>query len=293
MRSFPYVQYDVFASRPLEGNQLAVITDARGLSDQELQAIARECNFSETTFVIPRDAAEEKEHGVRVRIFTVAEELQFAGHPTLGTACYLHERDQKDRVELALNVGKIPVTFRREASGELRGEMVQRDPEFGSIHSREAVARALQVPVEELEAELPIQTVSTGMAFAIVPFRSLEFLAKLRLDWNRCAEYLDTTDAKFFYLVCRQTTDSSRDLHARMIFYNGEDPATGSAAGCCAGWAVKHGVVASQKPAVIEQGVEMKRPSLLHFSATKSGDRVSNVCVGGNTIKVLSGELYI
>jgi len=293
MRRFAFIQYDVFTSRPLEGNQLAVFTDARGLSDEEMQALAREMNLSETTFVLPADAEQEREHGIRVRIFTVGEELPFAGHPTLGTGFYLHERDKKDVVELNLNVGKIPVTFTKESNGEVRGEMRQRDPEFGQIHSRDAVARAMGVSVGELDSELPIQTVSTGMPFAIVPVRSLETMQNLRIDWNRCAEYLATTDAKFFYFVSRETTDRSRDLHARMIFYNGEDPATGSAGGCCAAWAVAHGVVASDQRAIIEQGIEMNRASLLYFRATKSGDRAVNVRVGGSTVKVMAGEVYL
>src|SRR6476646_6058240 len=110
-RTFPFVQMDVFASRPLEGNQLAVFTDARGLSDEQMQALAREMNLSETTFILPRDAATERERGVRVRIFTVQEELPFAGHPTLGTAFVLRGSGGMREIVLDLNVGKVPVRF--------------------------------------------------------------------------------------------------------------------------------------------------------------------------------------
>ncbi len=291
MRRFAYMQYDVFTSRPFEGNQLSVITDARGLSDSEMQAIARETNLSETTFVIPGDVEQERERGVRVRIYTTQEELEFAGHPTLGTAYYLHQRDQKDVVELDLNVGKIPVTFTRDAGGATLGEMRQRDPEFGQIHAQEDVARAAGLSVSDLDTSLPIQTVSTGMPFAIVPVRSLATMNKLNIVWSRCAEYLKKTDAKFFYFVSRETMDPKCDLHARMIFYNGEDPATGSAGGCCTAWAVQHGVVASESRAIIEQGIEMKRASYIHFRATKSGDTVTNVRVGGSVVKVMQGEV--
>ncbi|HWR35258.1 MAG TPA: PhzF family phenazine biosynthesis protein [Clostridia bacterium] len=292
-RTFPYVQYDVFTSRRLEGNQLAVFTDARGLSDAEMQALARETNLSETTFVIPRDSQTELDRGVRVRIFTTGEELPFAGHPTLGTAMFLRERDGKDRIELDLNVGKIPVTFSSDPSGSVTGEMRQRDPEFGSVHSREEVARAVGVNVEEIAADLPIQTTSTGMAFAIVPFRSLSTLAQLRTNWERCSDYLARTDAKFFYFVSRETVSPEAQLHARMIFYNGEDPATGSAAGCCAAWAVRHGVVASDQRALIEQGLEIKRASRIYFRATRAGDGVVNVRVSGNAVKVMAGEVLL
>src|SRR5215831_5427631 len=110
-RRFSLVKVDVFTSVPLEGNQLAVFTDARGLSDAEMQSVAREMNLSETTFVFPRDAATERERGVRVRIFTVNEELPFAGHPTLGTAMVLHNGNNAEEVVLDLNVGRIPVRF--------------------------------------------------------------------------------------------------------------------------------------------------------------------------------------
>ncbi len=291
-RRFPYVQLDVFTSRALEGNQLAVFTDARGLSDGEMQRLAKETNLSETTFVFPRDAETEQEKGIRVRIFTVEEELPFAGHPTLGTAFHLAQRDKQDRVELDLNVGKIPVTF-AERDGLLMGEMRQRDPEFGAIHSREDVARAIGVNVSELDDSLPIQTVSTGMAFAMVPFKSLKMLQQIRFNFAQATEYLEKSDAKFLYFVCRETVDPNATLHARMIFYNGEDPATGSAAGCCTGWAVMHGVVKSEEQGLIEQGLEMHRPSRIFFRATKQGDKVVNVRVGGNVVQVMRGEVEL
>ena len=129
MRKFPFVTVDVFASRALEGNQLAVFTDARGLSEVEMQAIALETRLSETTFIIPREEATERADGVKVRIFTVAEEMPFAGHPTLGTASVIANARNLDAVALDLKVGKIPVTFTSTHDGRF-GEMTQRDPEF-------------------------------------------------------------------------------------------------------------------------------------------------------------------
>src|SRR6266446_10064124 len=108
LRRFSFVQFDVFSARPFEGNSLAVVPDARGLSDQMMQALAREMNLSETTFILPRDPATEREKGVRVRIFTVTEELPFAGHPTLGTAMVIRGNTNAENVALDLNVGKIP-----------------------------------------------------------------------------------------------------------------------------------------------------------------------------------------
>ncbi len=290
-RKFSFVQLDVFTSRPLEGNQLAVFTDARGLSDDEMQKLARETNLCETTFILPRDPATERTEGHKVRIFTVNEELPFAGHPTLGTAWYLHQQAPKDEVVLDLKVGKIPVRFEQRA-GLLFGEMRQAEPQFGRLHDHADVASVLGVAVSELDDKLPIQTVSTGMPFTIVPFRSLQTLQKLAIGWNQMAPYLSTVGSPaFFYFVSRETVDPEATLHARMIFYNGEDPATGSAAGCCTAWAVKHGVLAPDAQGLIEQGMETRRPSFLHIRASRSGDTVTKVRVGGNVVHVVNAEV--
>jgi trans-2,3-dihydro-3-hydroxyanthranilate isomerase len=291
VRKFSFVQLDVFTSRPLEGNQLAVFTDARGLSDDEMQKLARETNLCETTFILPRDQATERAEGHKVRIFTVNEELPFAGHPTLGTAWYLRNQTKADEVVLDLKVGKIPVRF-EQRDGQVFGEMRQTEPQFGAIHPHEVIAGVLGIPVAELDERLPIQTVSTGMPFTIVPFRALAALQKLSIGWNQMAPYLATIgNPAFFYFVCRETVNPKATLHARMIFYNGEDPATGSAAGCCTAWSVKHGVLAPEAQGLIEQGMETRRPSFLHIRAGKSGDAITNVRVGGNVVQVIDGEV--
>ncbi|MGH9676631.1 MAG: PhzF family phenazine biosynthesis protein [Candidatus Acidiferrum sp.] len=283
---------DVFSRRPLEGNQLAVFGDARGLSDAEMQALARETNYAETTFILPRDVATERERGVRVRIFTVAEELPFAGHPTLGTAFYLHTLSQAGQVRLELNVGTIPVGF-SQREGATFGEMTQRDPEFGSVHEREAVAQAVGLSLEDVDAQFPIQTVSTGLPQAIVPVRTLAALRGINFQWKRADEYLRRTDAKFFYFVTRETEDPKARLHARMLFYNGEDPATGSAGGNTAAWMVQHGVAHPEEQVMIEQGLEMKRPSQIFVRAGKQNGTVGNVRVGGHVVQVMRGELAL
>src|SRR5271169_674947 len=132
-RKFRFVQLDVFTDRPLEGNQLAVFSDARGLSDEEMQKLARETNLSETTYILPREEAVERQEGHKVRIFTVNEELPFAGHPTLGTAWHLYQQSPAEEIVLDLKVGKVPVRFERR-DGELFGEMQQVEPKFGVSH---------------------------------------------------------------------------------------------------------------------------------------------------------------
>jgi trans-2,3-dihydro-3-hydroxyanthranilate isomerase len=296
-RRLPFVQVDVFTSVPLEGNQLAVFADCSGLSDVEMQALAKETNLSETTFILPRDAATERERGVRVRIFTTTEELPFAGHPTLGTAMVLRNDAQRgnggaQEIALDLNVGRIPVRFSTR-DGLPFGIMTQRDPEFKNMHSREDVARAAGLAIDDIAGDLPIQTVSTGNAFAIVPLKSLATLQKLSPTWANMKAYLDKSDAKFFYFVSRETLDPEAKLQSRMIFYNGEDPATGSAAGPCAAWAVQYGVVPADQQVLMEQGVEMKRRSRIFFSAGRNSNKIINVQVGGHVAEVARGEFIL
>lgn len=292
-RQLAMAQWDVFTSNPLEGNSLAVFFDGRGLSDAEMLAIAKEMNLSETTFILPRDPAIERERGVRVRIFTVQEELPFAGHPTLGTAYALRGESSVKEIVLELNVGKVPVRFEETTGQPVFGEMTQVDPVFGAQHDREAVARATGLSVEDFDPTLPIQTVSTGVAFTVTPLRSLAIIQKLRVDMKRAGEYLEKTGGKFMYFVARETVDPAAGLHARMLFYNGEDPATGSAAGCTAAWMVAHGVAEPDKPVFIEQGVEMRRPSRIFVRASRRDNRIVNVRVGGNAVEVIRGEVFL
>jgi trans-2,3-dihydro-3-hydroxyanthranilate isomerase len=314
-------QVDVFTDRSLTGNSLAVFLDGRGLSSEQMQALARETNLSETTFILPGEPAAEADRGVRVRIFTVQEELPFAGHPTLGTAFVLRgqtgpptdppTRPTNDpttgpvrgasEIRLELDVGTVPVRFTQEPGQPVFGEMTQNNPEFGAIHNVDDIARLTGLRAADFDDSVPIQTVSTGLPYTIAALRSLKTLQNLRLDLHAAAEYLAPSGGKFFYFVCRETVDPKARLHARMIFYNGEDPATGSAAGCCAAWMVAHSVAASEEQVLIEQGLEMHRPSCIFVRASKQEDgqdnrqdnHVANVRVGGNCVEVLRGEVTI
>ena len=298
-RKYEFVQVDVFTRTPLAGNPLAVFSDARGLTDEEMQALAREMNLSETTFIFPREPNIEAKDGTRVRIFTMSEELPFAGHPTLGTAIYLYtSRGPAEQIVLDLNVGKVPVRFTPAADksqsnrvdGKVFGEMRQRDPEFGQTFSRDEVARAVSIDANELSSEWPCQVVSTGLAFAIVPFGSLEALSNFKPDVNRAAAFLDGTGARFFYFICPEAAGKMR---ARMFFYGGEDPATGSAAGCAASWMARHGVAKSDEQMIIWQGVEAGRPSEIFVRASLDQDRVADVRVGGYAAEILRGTVTL
>ncbi len=297
-RTLEYAQLDVFAERALEGNQLAVFADGRGLTDAEMQAIARETNLSETTFILPRDVAVEREHGVRVRIFTTEEELPFAGHPTLGTASWLHWQHPvlrgAEEIRLDLKAGTIPVRFRVEHGAPgVYGTMRQNDPLFGPMHEPQAVAEALGLAVEDLDPEFPAQTVSTGTAFCIVPLRSVGAIERMQVNPVKERACLAGSGARWFYCVTRAHAGSGADWRARMQFTGGDDPATGSAAGCAIAYLVRHGLAASGQPVVFAQGTEMKRPSRLHVQADRNQDTVTGVSVGGRTIPVAAGRLIL
>jgi trans-2,3-dihydro-3-hydroxyanthranilate isomerase len=301
-RTYEFVQVDVFTQTPLAGNPLAIFTDARGLNDDEMQALAREMNLSETTFILPRDAATEARDGKKVRIFTVDQELPFAGHPTLGTALHLYASDSNlkkpAQITLDLKAGKIPVRFKpnsenadNRVDGQVFGEMRQRDPEFGGPLSREEVAHVIGIAVDEIPSEWPIQPVSTGLTFTIVPLRNQKTLSDLKFSYVQAAEFLKRTGANFFYFFCPERREGRLEARARMFFYGGEDPATGSAAGCAASWMAKHGVAKSDEQVLIRQGTECRRPSELYVRATREGERVSNVRVGGYAVEILRGTI--
>jgi len=319
-REYRYLLLDVFTEIPLAGNPLAVFLNGDGLSDAEMQALARETNLSETTFCFPDlNPGRLLESGIRVRIFTTEEELPFAGHPTLGTATALRwtlpELAGADAIKLRLNVGVVPVRFTASAStsastlefgrlvyGEpVYGEMEQPLPHFGQRHDPQAVAEALGPPHAALDSTKPIVTVSTGIPFAVVPLVSVEALQTLAVPQGAARAYLSVTDAKWFYILA----PAAIPLHwrARMQFHGGEDPATGSAAGCAAAYLVHHGYAPSGIPLVLEQGVEISRRSVLHVQAvlqpefhpenTSGWSLDSYVRVGGSTICVAEGRFFL
>ena len=303
--TYEFIQLDVFTQTALAGNPLAIFPDARGLNDAEMQALAREMNLSETTFILPRDAATEAREGKKVRIFTVETELPFAGHPTLGTALFLYasESNSKKSAEITLDLkaGKVPVRFTANSEnggcdrvdGQVFGEMRQRDPEFGITFSREEVARVIGIVAEEISSEWPIQPVSTGLTFTIVPFRNRQTLSDLKFSYAQASEFLKSSGANFFYFLCPERREGHLEARARMFFYGGEDPATGSAAGCAASWMVQHGVAKSDEQVLIRQGVECRRPSEMYVRATREGERVTNVRVGGYAVEILRGTVVL
>lgn len=291
-----YFVVDVFTGTPLKGNALAVVMNTAALTTERMQAIAREFNLSETTFVERRPLEVERAEGVRVRIFTTQEELNFAGHPTLGTASVLKthapETVLDGMVTLALNVGPVPVRFADEG---LNGEMTQRDPEFGAELDPATVAQLLGLSAEDLDASLPPQVVSTGTAFAIVVLRSVEALGQLKVNQEKATPWLRDRGGRWFYVLAPTSakgTSTEPKWRARMQFNGGEDPATGSAAGCAIGYLVNRGAVASDAKVHLRQGVEILRESDLFLRARKESAKVTNVRVGGSTVFVANGQIF-
>lgn len=289
MRRFPFVQVDVFTDAPLAGNGLTVFTDARGLADAELLAIARETRQAETTFVFPNPLS-SNEH-VPVRIFSVSGELPFAGHPTLGTAAVLRATSSRPEVTLALKVGSIPVRF-EPGAGPAFGEMRQNDPELGEHLTPEEAARGIGVQTGELHPGWPAQRASTGLPFLVIPLRDRAVLQRARPPLASLEPLLAGHRAQGVYLVA-PSTEPGLMLHARMFDREGEDPATGSAAGACTGWMVQHGILASDARAVIAQGDELSRPSRIHVRARREAEHVTDVRVGGHVVEVARGELLL
>lgn len=300
-----YYIVDVFTESPLAGNPLAVVMNTTGLSSERMQAIAGEFNLSETTFVERRPHAKEQDDGVRVRIFTTQEELPFAGHPTLGTASVLKliapEFVEGDTLTLALKVGSIPVRFETRPGPALFAEMTQRDPEFGAELDPVLIAAAAALLPDDLDPSAPPQVVSTGTAFAIVLLRSLDALGRIRVDHAKADPWLRSLGARWFYFLAPapQPGDAPETacvhpyFRARMQFYGGEDPATGSAAGCAISYLVARGLVASGQRVHVRQGVEVGRPSDLHLCAKCEAARVTDVRVAGSTVLVAKGALFL
>jgi trans-2,3-dihydro-3-hydroxyanthranilate isomerase len=276
-----YVLCDVFTDTPLTGNQLAVFTDGRGLDDETMQSIARELKLSETTFVFP---AEQGGHA-KVRIFTPATELPFAGHPTLGTAFVLAAPMQLLEIRLETGMGIVPVLLEREGARIVFGRMEQPLPSIEPFEPEAELLSALGVQ----RSELPVERYDNGAQHVYVALGSEDEVARLRPDLNRLAGLEGVVGVNCF-------AGADGRWKTRMFAPASgvpEDPATGSAAGPLALHLARHGRIAFGDEIEITQGVEIDRPSTLYARADGSADNVERVEVGGSAVVIARGELQV
>jgi trans-2,3-dihydro-3-hydroxyanthranilate isomerase len=293
MKNLTFYIVDVFAVEKYTGNQLAVFTDAGNLSDQEMQRLAKEINYSETTFIT---SIKPQNGGYDVRIFTPERELPFAGHPTLGTAYIIQQvmlNQAVDIVNLNLKAGQISVTWQNSELGEVLW-MRQNSPTFEQKLEPSALAEVLNLEVEAIDARFPIQEVSTGLPFIIVPLKNHAVLKAIRTNRDRYFELIQDTQAKDILVFCPETYATENQLSVRVFAeYSGvpEDPATGSANGCLAAYLAEYSYFGEPFIDVrVEQGYEIGRPSLLLLKAEKKAETIE-VFVGGKVVMVAKGEL--
>lgn len=294
MKGLPFYIVDVFAEEKYAGNQLAVVRHAKTLDDDEMQKIAKEMHYSETTFIL---SDEKRSGGYDVRVFSPEKELPFAGHPTLGTAYVIRHEIAKapvNKIVLNLKVGQIPVTFEQtRKNGEVLW-MKQIQPTFGQTFDVMAISKVLGLDVGAVDNRFPVQEVSTGVPFIIVPLKTLGALKRARISKDKYLELIENAQAKAILIFCPETYGKENDLSVRVFadFYGiPEDPATGSANGCLAGYLVKHRYFGNEQIDIhIEQGYEIGRPSLLLLKAEHKEGGI-NVHVGGKVVMIAKGEL--
>jgi len=300
----PYVTFDVFTEERFGGNPLAVVMDAIGLETPTMQAIAREFGYSETTFVLPPD---DPAHAAKVRIFTPAAEIPFAGHPTIGTALaiarietdWISPTDRARPMVLEEGIGPVPVVVRATGSPGLADFAVftaAKLPESGpTAGDTDIVATAAGLSASDLIE--PISAWSAGIPFTILPIKSLDRLRAAAPDHQRFKTSLSGAWAEALLLVCMESEATDADLQVRMFAPTlgvTEDPATGSAAAALAGWlCVGHGRGDGEHSVRIAQGLEMGRSSRIHLTFAVDNGRLRRVRIGGHAVKVMEGMLHV
>lgn len=289
-----FYMVDVFAERRYSGNPLAVVVGTEMLSDETMQQIAAEMNFSETTFVL---SLPENDGGYRVRIFTPAREIAFTGHPILGTAWVIRHHlatEPCTEVQLNLAVGQVPVTFESNSEGRELVWFSAPAMSLGATSAVEPIATALGISTQDIDTSLPIQVISAGTSAMIVPLRSIDALQRSKLN----LEAFEILAAKGFppltYLFSRETYQTQNDLCVRFFFEaHGvrEDPATGNGAAFLGAYLLEHQLFPEPELSLrIEQGYEVRRPSLIMLHAQMINDE-REVSVGGYVVPTVQGEL--
>jgi trans-2,3-dihydro-3-hydroxyanthranilate isomerase len=300
-RKTPFILVDVFTSRPFGGNQLAVFTDGATLSASEMQELAHEMNFSESTFVMPPDSSGAR----RVRIFTPKHEIPLAGHPTVGTTWVLASRGDialdSASVDATLQLGIGPVTVTVESNGGKPDFvwMAHREPEFGAKRrDRGRIAKALGITAADIRDDLPIQIVSTGFPFLFVPIRTLDALAKCAPNAPALAGLFKPGDQILpVYMFVANESGEFAPRSRMFAPFTGvsEDPATGSASAPFCAYAATYGLIdpAPKASFLIQQGVEMGRPSEIHVEVARKDSGAFAIRIGGRCAIVGEGSMFL
>ncbi|CCH66053.1 Phenazine biosynthesis protein PhzF like [Richelia intracellularis HM01] len=291
-----YYIVDVFADNKYAGNPLAVFTNSANIDTQEMQSIAKEINYSETTFIT---SPQKNNGGYEVRIFTPNREIPFAGHPTLGTAYIIQQiiiQKPVEKIILNLEEGQIPVTINYKNSLPEWLWMRQQAPYFGSKLPGSVIAEVLRLNPSDIDLRWPIQEVSTGLPFIIVPLKNISALQQISLNVDKYYQLIAETEAKCILVFSPETYYPENNLHVRVFcHYMGmlEDPATGSANGCLAGYLTQYTYFGDENINIrVEQGYEIGRPSLLLLKASRN-DVCIDINIGGKVILVAKGEFLV
>ena len=298
----PFHIVDVFADQRYAGNQLAVVRNAIDFPETDLQRFAREMNFSETTFIMinENEIGGQADLPFKVRIFTPRLELPFAGHPTIGTAFVIQQyilRKKVAKLVLDLKIGPIEVTPEYETAGDgiKLLWMKQNEPKFSKTAvATDQVAKMLGVLKTDLDPQFPIEEVSTGVSFLIVPLKSMKALRKCKIDREKYFALIRKLKAKSVLVFAPGSHGTLSQLSVRMFsdyFGVHEDPATGSANGCLAGYLSRHKYFGSDRVDIqVDQGYEISRPSTLYLRTSPEKKSI-NITVGGHVVPVAEGSL--
>ena len=295
MKDYPVVYIDAFTTRPYAGNPCAVLPQADGLTDDQMQAIARETNLSETAFVFRSANADFK-----VRYFTPRTELPFAGHPTIATAFMLAEgeyvplREPVTRIQLEFKVGVLPVDIEVRDGKPVRVVMTQKPPAFGPAFAPDEVAPCLGLQPQDLRADVPSQVIGTGVPFLIVPALNVDVLGKVRMDRDALAALVKRAGVSAAFMFALGGFKPGADLHGRLFDPQGttEDSYTGSAMGAAGCFVVRYGLKPGPR-LLAEQGNFVGRPGEGVLEISGPASAIDGVRLGGAAVRVMEGKLWM
>ena len=295
MRRKNFIVLDAFTKKPFAGNPCAVLLDSDNINSEQMQIIAREINLSETAFVLSSDKAD-----FRVRYFTPRKEIDFAGHPTIATSFLiaLEERVSLEEpvttITLEFNIGVLPVDIHVEDGVPVLAVMTQQVPVFDKQYPADEVAPCFNLEEIDLRSDCPVQVVSTGVPFLIVPAQDLGILKNVQMDREKLSSLLLDANVDAAFMFCTGGFSKKADTHARLLDPNSsfEDPYTGSAAGAMGAYVVHYRLNPGPK-LIAEQGHFIERPGTGVLEITSDSNRITSVRLGGTAVKVIEGVIYL